>query len=362
MSYAATDKARKRFPTWHWPWLSVVLSLAGCAKHIPLAAPAAPLTPPTRLCSGNEGQCRNATDVEALFGGPLEIIGVTDTPGGMQGAKLLTLRGHDRWGDSVIRAKWRAQSTEDLINEPRKELAAYAVQKLFLDETEFVVPPTVAHCFALAQYRRFESAARSSFPSVNCVFGFLSYWLEDAQTVGAARAHGLLPAGAGIWDARLFERDPEYRDTVSNGNLLTYLINHGDAHEDQFVLQSTPRGIRAFVVDSSISFRSLKNPMLLLRQDWSELQVPALNQKSLDRLRRLTNSDFKRLGNVSELEVRAGVLVQALPREPLESDGTAASWRGSRLRVGLTRGEIELVSARTHDLLSRPDLAQLAPR
>ena len=366
----AAGRARNRRSakrTWRWTWLSVLVSLVslvGCAKHVPLAAPAAPLTPPTRLCSANEGEpeCRSATEVEALLSGPLEIIGLDGMPGGMQGAKLLTLRTHGRSGDSVLRAKWRSQTTEGLINEPRKELAAYAVQKLFLDETELVVPPTVAHCFAIAQYRTFESTARASFPGADCVFGFLSYWLEDAQTVGAAREHGLLGTGAGIWDARLFERDPEYRHSVSNGNLLTYLINHGDAHEDQFVLQSNPRGLRAFVVDNSIAFRSIKNPMLLLRQDWSQLQVPALSPKSIGRLQHLTDSDFERLGNVSELELREGVLVQTSPAEPLQSDGTTTSWHGSRLRIGLSQGEIELVAKRTRDLLSRPDLDQLTRR
>jgi hypothetical protein len=36
------------------------------------------------------------------------------------------------------------------------------------------------------------------------------------------------------------------------------------------------------------------------------------------------------------------------------------SWTGPRLRIGLTRGEIELVESRARDLLSRPDLNRLA--
>jgi hypothetical protein len=347
---------------------SFVSSVAACAfflacggHRVPLAEPAAPLTRPTRLCGPNEGlpACRGAAATEDLLRGPLALLGMADTPSGMQGAKILTLRAQGRQGDVVMRAKWRAESTGDLLNEPRKELAAYAVQKLFLDESEYVVPPTVAHCFPVAEYARFDAKAQPTFPGADCIFGYASYWLEGVQTVNAARESGQLEKGAGIWDAQRFERDPEYRESVEDSNLLTYLINHGDAHGEQFVLQRFPRGLRAYVVDNSIAFRSIKNPMLLLRQDWSSIQVPALSRSAIARLRTLTEADFARLGNISELTLRDGTLVNVRPSSPLASDGTTISWTGSRLRVGLTEGEIAIVEAQTKDLLGRPDLDRL---
>jgi hypothetical protein len=280
----------------------------------------------------------------------------------MQGAKLLTLLSHDKGHETVLRAKWRPQSSEDVINEPRKELAAYAVQHLFLDETELVVPPTTAHCFPGAHYRNFEPKARSSLKDVDCVLGFLSYWLENAQSVKSARNAGLLGPGRGIWDEQRFQSDRAYHDSVSNGNLLTYLINHGDAHDEQFVLQTSPRGLRAFVVDNSIAFRSIKNPMLLLREDWSSIQVPALSAKAIARLKALTPDDFARLGNISELARQDGVLVAISPSAPLVSDGTTMTWNGTHLRIGLTTGEIQLVAARTAELLKRPDLDALTSK
>jgi len=294
-----------------------------------------------------------------LLDGQLEILGMADTPSGMQGAKLLTLRAHGRRGEVVMRAKWRAESTGDLVNEPRKELAAYAVQKLFLNESEYVIPPTVAHCFPVAQYARFDAKAKPTFAGTNCIFGYASYWLEGVQTVSAARRSGQLGKGEGIWDAQLFARDPEYRESIENSNLLTYLINHGDAHGEQFVLQRFPRGLRAYVVDNSIAFRSIKNPMLLLRQDWSHIQVPALSPGAVARLHNLTPPDFARLGNVSELALHDGALANEHPSTPLTSDGTTMTWTGSRLRIGLTEGEIALVQAQTEELLHRPDLDRL---
>lgn len=332
----------------------------GCSKHVPLASAAAPLTPPTRLCgsAGAEADCRQATGVEQVLRGELELLGMADTPSGAQGAKLLTLRGKTDRGPIVLRAKWRAQSSGDLLNEPRKELAAYAVQKLFLDPSELVAPPTAAQCLPLDEYRKFEPAAEATFPGTECVFGYVSYWLESAQSVNHARKAGLMGPGSGIWDADLFARDQTYKESVARCNLLTYAINHGDAHDEQFLLEPTRHGLRAYVVDNSIAFRSIKNPLLLLRQDWSNIQLPWLPPRSLARMRRLIHEDFARLSTIAVLE-RDGDELRNVPlaREQ-ESDGTSLQWRGSLLRIGLTRGEIELVEARVRALLAKEPAAQ----
>jgi hypothetical protein len=102
--------------------------------------------------------------------------------------------------------------------------------------------------------------------------------------------------------------------------------------------------------------------MVLLRQDWSRLQVPALPAAAVTRLRHLTQADFERLGNIAELEMHGGRLMNASPSERMPSDGTAMTWNGSHLRIGLTAGEIKLVAERTQELLQRPDLDQLTRR
>lgn len=340
------------------------LLLVACSKHLPLARPAAPLTEPTRLCAGNEGtpDCRPAFQVEETLAGDLQILGMDDTPSGSQGAKILTVRGWSRGRSVVFRVRWRAQSTAGLINEPRKELAAHAVQKLFLNEDELVAPPTAAHCFPIAQYRHFAPTEAPTFPNADCVLGFASLWLEGVKTVKSAReADWLDDDDDGIWDEELFEEDAMYRASVGNANLLTHLIHHGDAHTLQFMLEKTPRGLRTYVVDNSIAFRSIKNPMLILREDWSQIQVPSLPARAIARLKALTSQDLSRLGTITELELRnrqLSVTKQQLQTPP--SHPSEMSWQGERLRIGLTEGEIELVASRIRDLLSRPDLDGLA--
>lgn len=246
------------------------------------------------------------------------------------------------------------------MNEPRKELAAYAVQKLFLDDAELVVPPIVSHCFPLAEYRAFVPDEPASFDGIDCVLGFASYWLESVQTGRVARQDGLLSGeGESFWDAGLFEKDPMYRGSVANTNLLTYVIRHGDPHNAQFLLERTPQGLRTYVVDNSIGFRSIKNPIYFLREDWSKIRVPRLPKRAVERLRALTKEDYERLATVNELQRLERQLVAVAAPTAGPGDDSAMSWHGSRLRIGLTRGEIELVQSRIDELLARPDLARI---
>jgi hypothetical protein len=340
----------------------VALGLAACKGPRPLAAPAAPLTPPSRLCAVGEQppECRSARRVEELMSGPLEILGVAPTPSGQQDARILTLRSRLSGRDVVFRAKWRAQSTGGIVNEPRKELAAHAVQKLFLDETELATPPTVAHCFPIDEYRAFVPDERASFDGVDCVLGFLSYWLESVRTARAARQDGLLSGvGESFWDAERFEKDAMYRRSVANTNLMTYVTRHGDPHNAQFLLEPTPQGLRTYVVDNSIGFLSIKNPIYFIREDWSQIRVPRLPKRSIERLRALTDEDFASLATVTELERRGRQLAVVAKPAAVKSDETAMSWQGSRLRIGLSHDEIALVQSRVRDLLARPDLARL---
>jgi hypothetical protein len=302
------------------------------------------------LCSKNPPTepCRQAAEVEAWLRSPqLDVIGAANTPGGMQGAKLLTMAVPAPEGRIVFRAKWRAYSTASMVNDPRKELAAYAFQKLILDPHQYVVPPTAGRCFDLQHYRSsVDKEAQGSF-GVSCVYGILSYWLERVTEVEKAGDEGIL-ADNELLDSRLFKENQVYRHSVASVNLMATLVNHGDAHGKQFLLT---KQARVFSVDNSIAFESVKNPMLLFRDDWSKIQVPAVPKSVIERLRRVNDDQLAKLAVIEQYTKREGQLV------PIPLTGVAGSADsglrqiGNEIQLGLTRAELDGLRERIGELL-----------
>jgi hypothetical protein len=288
--------------------------------------------------------------VEArLAEGKLRILGAAEPPRGIQGARVLSLRSND---GVTFRAKWRAHSTGNEHSRPRRELAAYAVQSLFLDREEYVVPPTTAHCFDLPAYRSLvDQSAGPTFEGTQCVFGFLQYWLEDARSLDEAEDEGWLEPSDGPGDLELFERNRAYRRALSNLNLLTYLIDHDDSHEGQFMVTRLGNRLRIYSVDNGMSFDSGTNPNLDESEDWSRIQVPALPGDKVSTLSRLERSDFEALLVVQRFALKAGQLTPA-PREAhYARSPDALAWRNHNLSVGLSRAEADQLWKRARALV-----------
>ena len=274
----------------------------------------------------------------------------------MQRARVLTLRsGGDK--PVVFRAKWRAHSTTTRRNSPRFELAAYAVQKLFLPPAEYVVPPTAAHCFPIEAYRaKVDRSARPTFPNSGCVYGVLSYWLEDVASIAdAERAGWFRGKHHHAFDPKLFARDRVYRDSIARMNLFTYVIGHRDSHARNFVIAENDAHA-VYSIDNSLSFTMKPNPRIQPRHDWSAIRVPALPREALDRLR-AAYARLPSLAAVAVLRRDKGTLVAA----PVGSAAatTGVDWTGDQLIVGLTPPEIEDLRARVAALLARVDRGEL---
>jgi len=294
----------------------------------------------------------------------MRILEATGTPGGAQDVRVLTLALGSGQSYTVFRAKWRSLGSGDIINEPRKELAAYAVQKLVLEPADYVVPPTAGHCFDIEEYRALVDArAAPTFAGCDCVFGFLSYWLGDVMDLKTAREQGILSTsegplgGAGLFDAGLFHSDPFYRRSVANLNVVTFLIHHADSHAGQFLLTEPP--IHVYSVDNSIAFESIKNPLLLVRDDWSRLEVPAIPRDVAEGLTQLEPDALRALHTIERYELGSGVLERrpATPDDLEAHDGV--EWTRGVLRIGLTRREVDGVDARIAELARRLVHAEL---
>lgn len=335
------------------------LAALGCGGGRPLAKPAIPLTTPKRLCARGEHPpaCLDPLVVESWLGSDsLRVDGSAAPPGGDQGTKLFTVSIDEAGATHTFRAKWRGPSTSGLINEPRKELAAYAVQKLFLEPDEYVAPPTAAHCFREQDYRAFSTEVDQPLPGTDCILGFLSLWLEDVKTVESAHKAGWLRDGENVWSPSLFAADAYYKRSIAHANLFMFAVNHGDPHPLQFILERLDPGVRIYVVDNSIAFRSIKNPKILFETDWSQIQVPAFPQDTLARIRSLDDQDFARLGVLDEFVPADGGLVRRSTESPTPVV-TGLDWDQKVLRIGLPPGEVDLVKARLAALSNRTDLA-----
>jgi len=340
--------------------LSIVV--VGCAKGPEYGPAAAPLSEPTALCSAARGQgCRRVELIEQrLARGDLELLGATGSPGGTQGAYVLTLR--DRSDGMVLRAKWRADDDGGLVNVPHRELGAYAVQRLALAPVDYVIPPTAARCLPIEAYREHIDPTAVPTAGSQCVVGFLTYWLEGAVSVDDARETGLLEAGAGLYDPTRFESDEIYRASLSNLNLVSHLVRHGDAHRGQFVFVAHGDHLVSYSVDHSVSFEAVPNPMLLFRKDWSEIQLPSVSEATVERLRAATPEAIASLSTLAEFELRDGLFVPTEIQPPFGDQAAATRRDGDRLQIGLKEREVEGVTERIAALLATIDRGELATR
>ena len=94
----------------------------------------------------------------------------------------ITLRAEVSFGGApAMRVKLRKAEpgAEQFNNVPRYELAAYELQKLFLDPAEYVVPPTALRFVPWADFARHQSDVLRTFGGADQVLAVVQYWLND---------------------------------------------------------------------------------------------------------------------------------------------------------------------------------------
>jgi hypothetical protein len=197
-----------------------------------------------------------------------------------------------------------------------------------------------------------DKTASPTFPEqgVSCVYGILAYWLENVDKPSDAQEDGLW-AKNDILDEHVFEKNGTYRKSVADLNLLTYLIRHGDAHDEQFLITKDRPSPRVYSVDNSIAFQSIKNPMLIFREDWSHIQVPAVSKRSVERLHAISKERWGSLEVIEQYEKRGRELVAVTPTGIIGPRDAGLRWVGLGLQIGLTSGEVAGVRDRRNDLL-----------
>lgn len=250
--------------------------------------------------------------------------------------QFVTLRLAD---GSSINVKWAAAPPggEAFNNQPRYELAAYELQKLFLDPPEYVVPPTIARVLSLDWYRTLDDRTRATFSNTSSVLVVLQYWLLQVTREG-------------FYDPDRARADTVYARHLGNMNILSHLIYHSDANEGNFLISEYPDNPRVFTVDNGITFRSQASNRGTF---WRDLHLDVLPAHTVERLRWLTPDELhERLGVLLQYRVVDGQLVPETPGPNL-NPGRGVRTEDGIIQLGLSSREIDEVADRLRRLVER---------
>jgi hypothetical protein len=234
---------------------------------------------------------------------------------------------------------------EDFNNRPRYDLAAYELQKLFLDPAEYVVPPTALRMMPLAELRPYSPEAQPTFNGSDDVLVVLQYWLNEVKVI------------ADVYDPERFAADPKYARHIGQLNVLTYLIEHGDSNVGNFLISRAETGPRVFSIDNGVAFEFNESDR---GQLWMKMRVDRLPADTVQRLRKVTLEELhRRLGVLAQWQLHDGRWIAMAPGENL------APVRGVRkedgiVQLGLRKTDIDQVGRQLARLLKQVDDGRIA--
>jgi len=259
----------------------------------------------------------------------------------------ITLRADVSFGGAPpLRVKLRkAEPGADSFNNvPRYDLAAYELQKLFVDPAEYLVPPTALRMVPRADFARFSPGVKRTFSAADQVLAVVQYWLHDINVV------------ADVYSPERFAADPVYARHVGQLNVLTYLVRHGDSNLGNFLIGKAEVGPRLFSIDHGVAFASEDSDR---GEIWRDMRVNRLPADTVERLRKITLQLLtERLSVLAQWKLEDGSYVPAAPGESL-SGNVGVRRKGDALQMGLTKSEIRDVYRRLTRLLERVDRGEI---
>ncbi|MDH3968105.1 MAG: hypothetical protein OEU56_13900 [Rhodospirillales bacterium] len=331
------------------PLLALIAILGACGSPAPTERPPVQFTEASRPQGGdkfpNWPEHPHVIEKElpqALASGDYKVVSEKQTAAGITGAAEVTLSLAAI--DKELTFKWKeaipARLDQD-NNSPRREIAVYQVQRLFLDPEDYVVPTSLMYCVPLEEVRKKDKNKAPSVPGTNCVLGNLSVWLQNVTQPDP------------LFEEVRFLKDPSYAYFMANIGLLTFLVSHHDGKPSNWLASKEENRRQVFVVDNGVSFRAWPhNPFAT---NWDVIRVPAFRKDSVDRLRKIKREDLDVLGVVAQLETNDdGVFMSVPPGENLDpkrgvriSDGT--------VQFGLTTGELGDLWQRIQQVIGEVD-------
>lgn len=280
-----------------------------------------------------------------LQNAPIRILEDRYAGRGMTGARRLLIELPDR--GTRFQAKWKPvnRRLDGINNSPRRELAAYAVQKLFLEPPDYVVPTARLRCLGPDDFADPEQAPRPG-PGGDCRLGVLSIWVE------AVELPDRLP------DLERFARDPLYAARLADFNLATHLMKHRDGRRGNILVSPPGAPPRFFAIDNGVTFGGIFYNWFV--PNWDDLRVPALRRQSVERLRRLRPEQLEALGVVAQLERDGTGGLRIVPPGPNLEPDEGLRRRDGTIQLGLDDDEIEDLRDRIEELIEDVDEGELA--
>jgi len=245
-------------------------------------------------------------------------------------------------GKPPIRFKLRkAEPGADTFNNvPRYDMAAYELQKLFLDPNEYVVPPTALRFVSLAEFSKYSPGVVRTFPGAEQVLAVVQYWLQEVKVI------------ADVYNAETFATDPVYARHIGQLNIFTDLIDHSDSNAGNFLISRTTPGARVFSIDNGVAFASEESDRGKL---WKDLRVDRLPADTVERLRKITPEVLQQaLGVVGQWQLQDGKYVPVPKGENL-SPNQGVRREGDVLQMGLKKSEVSRIARALKNLLEKID-------
>lgn len=330
-------------------WLISLVALVGCTAAMgPTDREPVPFEDPPAAQSDDpfpNWPVPPDTAVELMGSAEFEVRAQSGAGGGTTGAEKHTL--YFPSADIEFDVKWKTipGDLDGINNAPRKELATYAIQSIFLDPEDYVVPASSIRCVELERYRENHPLASATLPESECVLGVLSVWMKNVTVPEV------------LYDEERFRSDPVYAHYMANLNVLTFMVDHRDGRDGNFLVSKDASRRQVFAVDNGISF----GPMVFnyFVPNWTKLRVDAVRKDSIERLRGISREDLDFLLATDQLEVDdAGMLQNVSPGSPIDPD-KGAVYRDGVAQFGLTNDEIDGVYDRIQKLIEAVDAGRI---
>jgi hypothetical protein len=327
--------------------LLVSASLAACAAS-PKKVQFSGSVPPRSDRDFENWSAKPFTAERLVEHGEFEVLSVEPAGSGTTRPEKGELRFPETGDQFNVKGKLAPSDLDGFNNSPRKELAAWKLQALFLDPVDFTVPSTGMRCSPLPKWNERHDNDVPNIDGTNCMLWQAALWLENVTIPDQ------------LYEEERFLNDLAYAYHLANFNIFAYLINLRDNRTGNVLTSKNESNRRVFAIDNGVAFGTIwYNWFYPPTYAWRQIRVPALPRQSIDRLRALNRAHLDFLMVVSQLELdEDGILQSVKPGPPIDPD-VGAIRDGGTIQFGLTRSEIDAIWSRIEALIERVDAGEI---